>query len=445
MSKILILTEGTRGDCQPYISLALALQAKGHNVVLQAPENHESFVTDHGVSFLGYPGRYDEIILRDDIQKSMTTGKAGDFITANGNVEQEYYTRRVDAVFEACKDGMDLIICNILTMHQAQTVSEARKIALLSAPLQPVSPSRLEAMFLVTDKPFKLKWMNWATWNMVGNMIWKKKESFVNANRAEHGLPPLTGHPFQVMLEKKYNCIYGYSASLCPPPADWATLHPNTRVCGNWFLNAGQSQSWNPPEALSTFLAAGERPVYMGWGSMTRNNPRAMTKLAVKALMKTGQRGVLCRGWAKLGAEHLDPNHKRYDEMMAYIDQNILFIDGAPHDWLLPQCAAAVHHGGAGTTAAGLRSGCPTIVVPFFVDQFYYGATIQRLGAGKRGPSIYKIKSRQLAKLLLEVTSKPSYATASAAAGRVLEEDENGLNNAVEFAEHVLNGGGARP
>jgi len=156
---------------------------------------------------------------------------------------------------------------------------------------------------------------------------------------------------------------YLFPASVIPKPADWG---PHINLAN--FIFFDQADSYTPPGDLLDFLAAGERPIYVGFGSNIVQDPGAATRTIFAALDNAGARGIVSRGWGKLGSE-ATPVH-------------VHLIDDCPHDWLFPRCRAVCHHGGAGTTAAGLRAGLPTVVVPFFGDQFFWGQVVCDAGAG---------------------------------------------------------------
>jgi sterol 3beta-glucosyltransferase len=157
--------------------------------------------------------------------------------------------------------------------------------------------------------------------------------------------------------------LYGYSRHVLPPPADWG---PDEHVTGYWFLDP--EETWQPPADLAAFLAAGPPPVYIGFGSMGSRNPAASAQLALGALAASGQRGILASGWGGLRETDLP--------------ESVFMVRAVPHSWLFPQLAAVVHHGGAGTTAAGLRAGVPSLIVPFFGDQPFWGRRVAALGVG---------------------------------------------------------------
>ena len=130
------------------------------------------------------------------------------------------------------------------------------------------------------------------------------------------------------------------------------------------------------------FLAAGPPPVYVGFGSMTPDRAEPLTAVALEALARTGQRGVLLSGWGSFGAGKLPPT--------------VIAVRDVPHEWLLPQMRAVVHHGGAGTTGAALRAGVPSIVLPLGFDQPYWAARVTALGVGPRADPAAQALRRRL-------------------------------------------------
>jgi sterol 3beta-glucosyltransferase len=184
--------------------------------------------------------------------------------------------------------------------------------------------------------------------------------------RAEHRLPPQRrrgADPLITTVGRDIPVLHGYSEHVSPRPPDWP---PGAAVTGYWFLDEGQA--WQPPQRLRQFLEAGEPPVYVGFGSMTGRDPKRLARVVVDALRLADVRGVIATGWGGLAG--------------ADLPATVLEIDEAPHEWLFPRMAAVVHHGGAGTTAAGLRAGRPTVVCPFIGDQPFWGWRVRALGVG---------------------------------------------------------------
>lgn len=189
---------------------------------------------------------------------------------------------------------------------------------------------------------------------------------------------------------------------MVPVPADY----PDTaHVTGYWFLDQAE---WQPPAHLAEFLHAGEPPVYIGFGSMGFGNGAEERRDAILgALRRTGLRGIIATGWG--GIAPPAPG--------ADLGDDVLVIEGAPHDWLVPRVAAVVHHGGAGSTAAGLRAGRPTLIVPFLGDQPFWAARVHEIGAGPRPLSRGRLGTG-LEERLLDLVATPSYARRAAEIGR---------------------------
>src|SRR5262249_7945177 len=143
------------------------------------------------------------------------------------------------------------------------------------------------------------------------------------------------------------------------------------------FIHDDRSPTYEPPKDLLDFLAAGEAPIYVGFGSVVVQDPKALTRTIFEALTTAGARGIVSRGWAHLGD--------------ASTPANVYVIGDRPDEWLFPRCRAVCHHGGAGTTSAGLRAGLPTVIVPFFGDQFFWGRVVADAGAGPEPIPIDKL------------------------------------------------------
>lgn len=229
----------------------------------------------------------------------------------------------------------------------------------------------------------------------------------------------LGGPPDFVSLAEAYGVpftaigagIHPISPHVLPRPADWP---PHLHLVGYWFL--GPPPGWSPPESLVRFLEAGEPPVYVGFGSMPNQDPRATFDLIVRALKVSGQRGVIYGGWGGLAGETAG--------------DRALVIEGVPHEWLFPRMKAVVHHGGAGTTAAGLRAGVPNVVVPFFGDQPFWGWRVAALGAGPAPIPLGSLTAERLAAAIERAMTDPAMRGRASEIGARLRA-ENGVANTV--------------
>ena len=234
--------------------------------------------------------------------------------------------------------------------------------------------------------------------------------------RTQNGLSPRSpglrmrfpdGHPIPA--------LHGFSRHIIPRPEDW----PETAiVTGYWFLN--QAEHWNPPRSLTEFLSRGELPVYFGFGSIFGRDPKRVTQIILEAVRRTGVRAILARGWGGL-----EPSDSAQSE-------SVMFIEAAPHGWLFPQVNAVVHHGGCGTTHAGLLAGKPSIICPFFGDQPFWGRHIERLRVGPSPIPQKQLTVESLCHAIDTVMNDSAMRENAAVVGRRLSK-ENGTSNAVAF------------
>jgi sterol 3beta-glucosyltransferase len=208
--------------------------------------------------------------------------------------------------------------------------------------------------------------------------------------------------------------LYAYSEAVLPRPRDWGA---DTIVTGYWDLEP--APGWTADPALRRFLAAGAAPVYVGFGSMPLDEAAATAAEVVSALRSLGLRGLL---GGPLGAG------AHGDDMLA--------VDDVPHTWLFEHVAAVVHHGGAGTTGAGLRAGRPTVIVPHAIDQPFWARAVHARGVAPRPLSPDKLDARHLAAALQEALADP-IATSAAELGRALRR-EHGVDVAVHHLSTAI-------
>ena len=211
-----------------------------------------------------------------------------------------------------------------------------------------------------------------------------------------------------------------WSPGLIPKPADWG---PEIDIAGFVFLDL--ASSFKPPETLAKFLEAGEPPVYIGFGSIVVDDPDKFTSLIFEAVKKSGVRALVSKGWGGLGDEGNTP-------------ENIYMLENTPHDWLFPRVSAVVHHGGAGTTAIGLKCGKPTMIVPFFGDQPFWGAMVARAGAGAHEAIPYKKLTADVLAEGIKQCLTPEAKEAAEKIAKSIAEEGDGAKNAVEsFHRHL--------
>ena len=212
--------------------------------------------------------------------------------------------------------------------------------------------------------------------------------------------------------------VYGFSPNLLPRPEDWGEW---LQVSGHWFSEV--PPTWQPPQELQKFLEAGKPPLYVGFGSMVDEQIKRATPMLLSALQQTGQRAILSGGWGGLGAGDLP--------------ETILRIGSVPHEWLFPHVSAVVHHGGAGTTATGLRHGKPSVIVPFFADQPFWGRRVYQLGVGPKPVAFTRLTTGKLTQAIDKAVNDPGMRIKAENLGQKLQA-EDGVGKAVGFIKHFL-------
>jgi sterol 3beta-glucosyltransferase len=266
------------------------------------------------------------------------------------------------SAWTACRDAGALVV-SLPTLWGAY-IAQALGIPCIYALMQPLSRT---AAFQCSLLPFQLP--NWPALNrlsyfLVEQAVWLPWRGLLNDwLRSELRLrPPAISGPLSRLYENGATVLYAVSPSVISRPMDWPVNH---RLTGFWFLEP--ATDWRPPARLVDFLAAGPAPLYFGFGSGGLRDPQVAQEAILRALEGSPFRALIHLPSQPSGA--LDP-------------RRVYFTGDVPHTWLFPRCAGAVHHGGAGTTAAALRAGIPSLVVPQASDQFFWGRRVRSLGAG---------------------------------------------------------------
>ena len=414
--KITILTQGSRGDVQPYVALGVGLKNVGYQVCLPAPEVFRQLICDAGLNFIPMHGLDpQEFIRTPEIQSAVRQGGQLQILTSLLHKAGPLLESMFDEYWRTSADT-DLLIASSL-LFGIPDCAEKRGIPLIQAPIHAlIAPTRaFPSAFLAPWGVQENNFVNPITHKIVQFVFWSLCRSVLNRWRKKMSLPRINNY-FQNMQKRNDPTIYGFSPSVLPSPKDWPTNH---HVTGFWFLEP--ASGWKPPQELIQFLESGPPPVYVGFGSMDTQDPARMTRLVVDALAACGQRGVLASGWGGLQSE--------------FLPKTIFPISEIPHSWLFPQMAAIVHHGGMGTTAAGLRAGIPGIVIPLGGDQPFWADRLQRLGVGIHSGSFFKITSKRLAADITRAVNNPNVRAGAAALGEKIRV-EHGVDRAVELIQN---------
>ncbi|KAI1117731.1 glycosyltransferase family 1 protein [Nemania sp. NC0429] len=411
--KITCLTIGSRGDVQPYIALCKGLIAEGHKPRIATHVEFREWIEGHGIEFAPVDGDPGEL-LRICIENGTFTLA---FLREASANFRGWLDGLLASAFAACQ-GSDLLIESPSAMAGIH-IAEALNIPYFRAFTMPWTRTRAYPHAFIVPEHKMGGAYNYVTYVMFDNVFWKATASQINRWRNKTlGLPNTN---LEKMQPNKVPFLYNFSPAVVAPPLDYSDW---IRVTGYWFLDEGLD--WTPPDDLREFIDKARRDnkkiVYVGFGSIIVPDPAKMTQEVIDGVLKADVRCILSKGWS----DRLDKAQDSVPEPV--LPPEIFRIKSAPHDWLFRQIDAAAHHGGSGTTGASLRAGIPTIIRPFFGDQFFFGNRVEDLGVGI---CLKKWGANSFARALWEATNSDRMIVKARVLGETIRQ-ENGVNMAIQ-------------
>ncbi|KIY50979.1 UDP-Glycosyltransferase/glycogen phosphorylase [Fistulina hepatica ATCC 64428] len=402
------LTIGSRGDVQPYIALAIGLKREGHRVTIVTHKEYKAWIESYGITHRtagGDPGA----LMKLSVDYKMFSPNF--FKEGLGNF-RPWLDQLLIESYEGCKD-VDVLLESPSTMAGVH-IAEALKIPYFRTFTMPWT--RTTAF----PHPFLSPPVDSPRFNSGSNVMWAATSGQIN--RWRRSTMNIESTTTAKLAQEKIPFIYNFSPAVVPKPLDWSDM---ITLSGYWFLD-NSDPDWTPPTDLLAWMAqarADDKPiVYIGFGSITLPDPDRARRNIIRAVLKSGVRAVLSRGWsARMSKPRSDNDGEPAFPSECYV------VDKVPHDWLFPQIDAVVHHGGAGTTGASLRAGLPTIIKPWFGDQFFWASRVQKLGAGIRLGSLH---SSELAAALVKATTNRVMREKAAAVGEKIRA-EDGVHTAI--------------
>ncbi|GAA6057393.1 hypothetical protein JCM3770_000741 [Rhodotorula araucariae] len=431
------LTIGSRGDVQPYIALCKGLMAQGHSCKIASHGEYRKWVEGHGIEFSAVGG---------DPAELMQLMISHDFFTISFMKEavgrfRGWLDDLLASAWKGCQDT-DVLIESpsaIAGYH----IAEALRVPYYRAFTMPWSRTRAYPHAFAVPDVHMGGGYNYMTYTMFDQVFWRATSSQVNRWRKQ--TLKLRPTSLEAMQQYKIPFLYNFSPVVIPPPLDW---RENIHVTGYWWLDNpddSKSKKWEPPEELVAFLEEAKqldkKVVFIGFGSIIIPDPLEMTRVVVEAAERAGVYAIVAKGWSDRQAggknedgSESDEEQKRKQEEneqrhQALMDKPFIFsVKSIPHDWLFPRIAAAVHHGGAGTTGASLRAGLPTIIKPFFGDQHFYADRVATLGIGTH---IRNFTVENLTNALIAAVSDEKQIERARLAGEEIRK-EDGVATAIE-------------
>ncbi|KAL2020724.1 hypothetical protein VTK56DRAFT_8024 [Thermocarpiscus australiensis] len=452
---VVIQIVGSRGDVQPFVALGQVLRdAYGHRVRLATHATFKSFVEENGLEFFNIGGDPAELMAFMVKNPGLMPGLDA---LANGDIKKR--RKEIQEILMGCwrscieaGDGMgvpppqhsrgepvderyvlpgdtrnrpfvaDAIIANPPSFAHIH-IAEKLGIPLHMMFTMPWTPTRAfphplaDIMSTTTD----VVMANYVSYALVEMMTWQGLGDVINRFRTHAlELDPISLLWAPGLLNRlRVPTTYCWSPALTPKPADWA---PEITVAGFYFLNL--ESRYNPDPELVGFLQPGPPPVYIGFGSIVVDDPDALTRTVFDAIARTGVRALVSKGWGGIGCDSTS------------IPSGVFMLGNCPHDWLFQHVAAVVHHGGAGTTAAGIRAGKPTVVVPFFGDQIFWGSMVAKAGAGPAPIPHKKLTAENLAAAIQEAL-RPETKTRARELGEKIKGERGADVGAKSFHQFL--------
>ncbi|KAF7961159.1 hypothetical protein EAE96_000826 [Botrytis aclada] len=454
---VVIHVVGSRGDVQPFVALGKKLKSTyGHRVRLATHPTFKGFVEENGLEFFSIGGDPSELMafmvknpgLMPGIEslKSGDVGKrrkgmeeivlgcwrscieAGDGLGPAPNKSGSQLSLGLESGINMDTNPSDrpfvadAIIANPPSFAHIH-IAEKLGIPLHMMFTMPWSPTQSfpHPLANIQSSNADVNMTNFISYALVEMMTWQGLGDVINRFRERAlGLDPISLIWAPGMLSRlRVPYTYCWSPALIPKPKDWGK---HISISGFYFLSL--ASSYTPEPDLAAFLADGPPPVYIGFGSIVVDDPNAMTTLIFEAVKKTGVRALVSKGWGGLGGDALD------------VPEGVFMLGNVPHDWLFQHVSCVVHHGGAGTTAAGIATGKPTVIVPFFGDQPFWGAMTARAGAGPLPIPYKQLTADKLAAAITDAL-KPETLAKAQELGATIKEENGTEEGGKSFHDHL--------
>lgn len=426
--RIGLLTIGSRGDVQPYIALGKGLIKEGHEVTIITHSEFREFVELHGIKFKEIAGNPAELMALMVEHESMNIGMLREASKRFGGWIKEL----LDTAWIACKDENFDILVESPSCIPGIHIAEALQIAYFRAFTMPWTRTRAYPhAFIVPDQKRGGNY-NYLTYVLFENIYWKGTSGAINKWRIDKlGLEKTN---LELLQQNKVPFLYNVSPTIFPPSVDFSEW---VKVTGYWFLD--EKSNYSPPKELTEFISKARKLnkelVYIGFGSIVVSNASEMTLGLIEAVQNADVYCILNKGWSeRLG-------DKSANKIEVELPECIFNGGTIPHDWLFPQIDAAMHHGGSGTTGATLRAGLPTVIKPFFGDQFFYANRVEEIGVGI---ALKKYNVKDLSKALVNITTNLKFKEkADLIKRRIAKEDGvrtaiNCIYGELEYARSLM-------
>jgi UDP:flavonoid glycosyltransferase YjiC (YdhE family) len=401
-----VVTFGSEGDTRPLAALCRGLVDAGHAPMLFAEGATLGRARELGVPCEALPGDVRSILpIVDPMQKL----RLADIFKVSKDLQgiiaanMSAWIRRLAA---HAKDS-DALLFSSLALGAGILVGEELCKPKIGLWFQPVTPTREFNSPLMQPHSWP-GWANLLTYRLLHRYMWAPYAKPTQAARKDIFGTSVVGRP-----SFDFPMLYGISNQLVARPADWPDSH---RICGHWSLPAANFQ---PPADLAEFLAAGEPPIYAGFGTVSCFIRRRALTALIDAI--AGRRTLFGPGWSRIDRNVLPANFH--------------IVRDIPHEWLFPRTALVIHHGGAGTTHTAARAGVPQVVLPIGADQPFWASRAAAAGIAPAGKRNARLDGRSVARMIDEALRPAVVERARQVAAAMA--NENGIAVAIREIERL--------
>ncbi|MHC1747699.1 MAG: glycosyltransferase [Cellulosilyticaceae bacterium] len=359
---ITIICAGSRGDFQPYVALAQSLKKLNKEVCIVGFKEFKEFVEHYGILFKSIDADYESLGVDPKMLKEAGSSDNPLKMLLTFNKMKKYGAQIADQTYKALEDS-DLIVYHPGCTLGHFVAKEMGIPSVLASPF-PMHQTSLYLSVITYGKSRPTKFNKYISYKMLQSMLWLASSDSVKAywKNTFGRLPKNFSKPYE-QISNEHPAIISCSNYVFPRPADWDV---NIHQHGYWFVD--EQATFQPSKELTDFLQSGDKPIYIGFGSVFNvDEKNSLVKIIVASLKHCHKRAIIC-GMGKIDN----------------LPSNVISVDNIPHSWLFEQVSLVCHHGGAGTTAAGFKAGIPSVIIPFSNDQFAWAHRAFDLGVGSK-------------------------------------------------------------
>ncbi|GIM32185.1 glycosyltransferase [Paraclostridium bifermentans] len=363
---ITIICAGSRGDFQPYVALAQRLKILGEEVRISGFSQFENFVRGYGIDYVPIEVDYEELGVDPKMLKQAGSADNPLKMILTFNKMKKYGAQIAKQTYDSL-EGSELIVYHPGCVIGYFAAQEMNIPSVLATPF-PMNKTEEYLSVVTYGKARPTKINKKISYKMIQGMLWLASSNTVKQHWKERfgRVPKNFKSPYE-KISKDHIAMVSCSNFVFPRPKDW---DKNIYQSGYWFVE--ENKEYKPSKELESFINNGEKPVYIGFGSVFDSDEKdKIVRIIIDALKKCGKRGIIS-GMGKVDN----------------LPDNIISVDGIPHTWLFEKVSLVCHHGGAGTTGVGFRAGVPSVIIPFSNDQFAWAHRAFDLGVGAK--PIYK-------------------------------------------------------